>query len=82
MLFGSQVSIVANYIKERTKNAQFIVISLRNNMFELAARLVGVYKVNHMTKSVTIENRDFIIRNAVSRPAGVGGGGVTQTVVR
>jgi structural maintenance of chromosome 4 len=42
------VSIVAGYIKERTKNAQFIVISLRNNMFELAARLVGVYKVNHM----------------------------------
>lgn len=57
-----QVSIVANYIKERTKNAQFIVISLRNNMFELAARLVGVYKVNHMTKSVTIDNRDFIQR--------------------
>ncbi|KDN65291.1 putative RecF/RecN/SMC N terminal domain-containing protein [Colletotrichum sublineola] len=57
------VSIVANYIKERTKNAQFIVISLRNNMFELAARLVGVYKVNHMTKSVTIENQDYIVRN-------------------
>ncbi|KAF5646694.1 structural maintenance-chromosome 4 [Fusarium tjaetaba] len=56
------VSIVANYIKERTKNAQFIVISLRNNMFELAARLVGVYKVNHMTKSVTIENKDYIER--------------------
>src|SRR3569833_2599887 len=55
-----KVSIVANYIKERTKNAQFIVISLRNNMFELAARLVGVYKVNHMTKSVTIENKDYI----------------------
>jgi hypothetical protein len=30
-------------------------------MFELAARLVGVYKVNHMTKSVTIENRDYIL---------------------
>jgi structural maintenance of chromosome 4 len=28
----SQVSIVASYIKERTKNGQFIVISLRNNM--------------------------------------------------
>ena len=27
-----KVSIVAGYIKERTKNAQFIVISLRNNM--------------------------------------------------
>ncbi|KAL4951450.1 RecF/RecN/SMC [Aspergillus filifer] len=54
------VSIVASYIKERTKNAQFIVISLRNNMFELASRLVGVYKVSHMTKSVTIENKDYI----------------------
>lgn len=31
-------------------------------MFELAARLVGVYKVNHMTKSVTIENQDYIVR--------------------
>ncbi|RMZ85784.1 hypothetical protein DV737_g343, partial [Chaetothyriales sp. CBS 132003] len=60
------VSIVAGYIKERTKNAQFIVISLRNNMFELAERLVGIYKVNHMTKSVTVENRDYLAmqRNA------------------
>ncbi len=33
------VSIVANYIKERTKNAQFIIISLRNNMFEVAGML-------------------------------------------
>ncbi|KAI8921838.1 RecF/RecN/SMC [Powellomyces hirtus] len=40
------VSIVANYIKERTKNAQFVIISLRNNMFELADRLVGIYKVS------------------------------------
>jgi len=48
------VSIVASYIKERTKNAQFIVISLRNNMFELASRLVGVYKVNHMVCSITL----------------------------
>ena len=48
------VSIVASYIKERTKNAQFIVISLRNNMFELASRLVGVYKVNHMV-SLTLQ---------------------------
>ena len=55
---------MASYIKERTKNAQFIVISLRNNMFELASRLVGVYKVNHMTKSVTIENRDYITGRA------------------
>ncbi len=63
------VSIVANYIKERTRNAQFVIISLRNNMFELADRLVGIYKVltlflffintmnqtNNTTKSVTID---------------------------
>lgn len=53
------VSIVANYIKERTKNAQFIIISLRNNMFELADRLVGIYKTNNCTKSVTINPRAF-----------------------
>ncbi|XP_078612676.1 structural maintenance of chromosomes protein 4-like isoform X2 [Branchiostoma floridae x Branchiostoma japonicum] len=49
------VSIVASYIKERTKNAQFIIISLRNNMFELADRLVGIYKTNNSTKSVAID---------------------------
>ena len=31
-------------------------------MFELASRLVGVYKVNHMTKSVTVENRDYLVK--------------------
>lgn len=77
----AQVSIVANYIKERTKNAQFIVISLRNNMFELAARLVGVYKVNHMTKSVSIENKDYILgRRPQPQQVQQLGGGATQTV--
>jgi structural maintenance of chromosome 4 len=39
------VSIIAHYIRERTKgNAQFIVVSLCSNMFELAGRLVGIYK--------------------------------------
>jgi structural maintenance of chromosome 4 len=34
------VSIVANYIKDRTKNAQFIIISLRYDLayFELLTR--------------------------------------------
>lgn len=54
------VSIVANYIKERTKNAQFIVISLRNNMFELAQQLVGIYKRDNKTNSATIRNIDFV----------------------
>lgn len=62
------VSIVASYIKERTKNAQFIVISLRNNMFELASRLVGVYKVNHMVSwptSMALEQSLTICRRRV-----------------
>lgn len=52
------VSIVANYIKDRTKNAQFIIISLRNDMFELSRRLIGIYKTNNTTKSLCIANRD------------------------
>ncbi len=59
------VSIVANYIKERTKNAQFIIISLRNNMFELADRLVGIYKTNNCTKSITISPKAFSNKGAM-----------------
>ena len=66
------VSIVANYIKERTRDsAQFIIISLRNNMFELADRLVGIYKVNDQTNSVTIDPAKFTI------PTGTAAGGRT-----
>jgi len=53
------VSIVANYIKQRAQNAQFLVISLRNFMFEIADRLVGIYKTDNQTKSVFIDPRDF-----------------------
>lgn len=53
------VSIVANYIKDQTKNAQFIIISLRNNTFELANRLVGIYKTDNISKSITIDPRKF-----------------------
>jgi len=69
------VSIIANIIKERTRGAQFVVISLRNNMFELSSRLVGVYKTHHCTKSLTIANTDLHARSAAppdaspSRPA-------------
>jgi structural maintenance of chromosome 4 len=54
------VSIVANLIKERTKGGQFIIISLRNNMFELSSRLIGVYKTANCTKSLTIDNTDLL----------------------
>jgi structural maintenance of chromosome 4 len=62
------VSIVANYIKDRTKNAQFVIISLRNNMFELANRLVGIYKTNDSTKSVTINPHAFDSALKASEP--------------
>ena len=41
------VSIIANYVKERTRDAQFVIISLRNNMFELADRLVRLCHRHH-----------------------------------
>ena len=31
------------------RNSQFIIISLRNNMFELADKLVGIYKTHDVT---------------------------------
>ncbi|XP_030466328.2 structural maintenance of chromosomes protein 4 [Syzygium oleosum] len=56
------VSIVGHYVKDRTKDAQFIIISLRNNMFELADRLVGIYKTDNCTKSITINPGSFVVR--------------------
>lgn len=55
------VSIVGNYIRERTKNAQFVIISLRNNMFELADRLVGIYKTDNATKSIPVNPGSFSV---------------------
>lgn len=48
------VAIVAQFVKEQTKNAQFIVISLRSSMFELADKLFGVYKTFDVTKTIGI----------------------------
>ena len=63
------VSIVANYIKDRTKNAQFIIISLRNDMFELSHRLIGIYKTSNQTKSkvFSVESRTRIDCTLISK---------------
>jgi structural maintenance of chromosome 4 len=53
------------FFQERTKNAQFIIISLRNNMFELADRLVGIFKTDDCTKSVTINPPLFAARKSM-----------------
>lgn len=48
------VAIVGKYILERGIGAQFIIISLRNNMFELAHQIVGISKVRDCTHSIVI----------------------------
>ena len=53
---------MGHYVKERTAGAQFIIISLRNNMFELAERLVGIYKTDNTTKTVTINPGSFAVQ--------------------
>lgn len=66
------VSIIGHYVKDRTKNAQFIIISLRNNMFELADRLIGIYKTFDCTKNVAIDplaakKKILLYRNAIEK---------------
>ncbi|XP_027503241.1 structural maintenance of chromosomes protein 4 isoform X2 [Corapipo altera] len=56
------VSIVAFYIYEQTKNAQFIIISLRNNMFEIADRLIGIYKTQNTTKTVGTNPKSIALK--------------------
>ncbi|GFE55089.1 chromosome condensation protein [Babesia ovis] len=56
------VSIIAQNIRERTKDAQFIIISLRSQMFELCNQMVGIYKTIDVTKSVCINPASFEIR--------------------
>ncbi|KAK2578285.1 hypothetical protein KPH14_007650 [Odynerus spinipes] len=62
------VSIVGHYVKERTKNAQFIIISLRSNMFELADYLVGIYKTYNCTKSIPVNLSKFYINHDIPLP--------------
>ncbi|XP_020526509.1 structural maintenance of chromosomes protein 4 isoform X1 [Amborella trichopoda] len=60
------VSIVGHYVKDRTKDAQFIIISLRNNMFELADRLIGIYKTENCTKSITVDPMSFALQGGAA----------------
>ncbi|KAF4652439.1 Structural maintenance of chromosomes protein 4, partial [Perkinsus chesapeaki] len=59
------VAIIANYIKERTQNAQFIIITLRNSMFELADLLVGICKTNDRSKSIMVDPAKYMRRDSL-----------------
>nr|CAD7463499.1 unnamed protein product [Timema tahoe] len=57
---------------QRTKNAQFIIISLRSNMFELADRLVGIYKTHDCTRCATINPKLYGLDNLELQKKDVG----------
>ena len=57
------VSIIANYIKQRTRNTQFLIISLRSNMYDLAEMLIGVYKTFNVSKSIPFDPIAFQLKN-------------------
>jgi structural maintenance of chromosome 4 len=54
------VDIVGTFISERSKDAQFIVISLREAMFTKCRRMIGVHKVNNKSGIVTLDMRDLM----------------------
>uniref|UniRef100_A0A0N5BAQ5 Structural maintenance of chromosomes protein n=1 Tax=Strongyloides papillosus TaxID=174720 RepID=A0A0N5BAQ5_STREA len=45
------VGIIGDYINGRTTNAQFIVISLRKEMYELADKCIEIWKLDDKTRS-------------------------------
>ncbi|KAF9763737.1 Structural maintenance of chromosomes protein 4 [Nosema granulosis] len=53
------VCIISNYLKEMTKNSQFIVISLRNDMFEKSNSILGVYKTHNISKFLMINIKEI-----------------------
>ena len=56
------VSFIAEFIKKKTKDAQFIIISLRNQMFEVANELIGIYKTFDNTKIVIFNPKSYDIK--------------------
>ena len=43
----------------QARASQFIIISLRNNMFELADKMVGIYKTDDVTQTITINPKQM-----------------------
>ncbi|KAI5160445.1 structural maintenance of chromosome 4 [Nematocida ausubeli] len=48
------VGIVGQFIQERSKDCQFLVISLRENMYELADVFIGVYRPAETTLTLAV----------------------------
>ncbi|CUM64074.1 uncharacterized protein PRCAT00001663001 [Priceomyces carsonii] len=61
-LDNSNVAKIANYIKKNAgANFQFIVISLKNSLFEKSDALVGIYREQreNSSRTVTLDLRDY-----------------------
>ncbi|KAI5172089.1 structural maintenance of chromosome 4 [Nematocida sp. LUAm3] len=57
------VGIVGRYIKEKAQECQFLVISLRENMYELADVFIGVYKPDDTTLSLAISTENLPVKS-------------------
>lgn len=53
-LDARNVMLIAHFVKERAETAQFIIISLREQMFNIAARLIGIFKIDDCTQNAVI----------------------------
>uniref|UniRef100_A0A914Z187 RecF/RecN/SMC N-terminal domain-containing protein n=1 Tax=Panagrolaimus superbus TaxID=310955 RepID=A0A914Z187_9BILA len=62
-LDARNVMLIAHFVKERAETAQFIIISLREQMFNLADRLIGIFKINDCTQNVVTPGYDGIEEN-------------------
>lgn len=60
-LDNRNVSVIANYIYEKAKNAQFLIVSLRNNMFELSDTIIGVFKNDGLSKTLLFDTKNMNI---------------------
>lgn len=58
VIFGCFSRMFLHHTNPFSPSLPFLLYA-RNNMFELADRLVGIYKTNDATKSVTINPRLF-----------------------
>uniref|UniRef100_A0A914P6E2 RecF/RecN/SMC N-terminal domain-containing protein n=1 Tax=Panagrolaimus davidi TaxID=227884 RepID=A0A914P6E2_9BILA len=59
-LDAPNVMLIAHFFKERAKTAQFIIISLREQMFNLADQLIGIFKVDDCTQNVVTSGLECI----------------------
>jgi structural maintenance of chromosome 4 len=53
-------TIVSRYIKNLSRQAQFILISLRTEMIVFAQRLIGIYKVSNYSHTVLIQSSKLL----------------------